>query len=172
MLYSSITSYYFQQILVSQSAIICHEILSTALFSTSQTSKMHYSTTTDRKLKSIATEAGPLDMAAPPRPGVRGAVPTALRLPIASVAYHLTQWFSNFFWSRAICVSRTVITYHVVPGKVNVPNIIRSKVWKTRIDKNVTRTKRPWEILMDIFRKQQGKQAAQKFRSLLTEPDK
>jgi len=30
-----ITSYHFQQILVSQSAIICHEILSTALFSTS-----------------------------------------------------------------------------------------------------------------------------------------
>ena len=98
MLYSSITSDHFQQILVSQSAIICHEILSTALFSTSQTSKMHYSTTTDRKLKSIATEAGPLDMAGPPPGrGVRGAVPTALRLPIASVAYHLTQWFSNFF---------------------------------------------------------------------------
>jgi len=42
MLYSSITS--------SQWAIICHEILSTALFSTSQTSKMHCSTTTDRRI--------------------------------------------------------------------------------------------------------------------------
>ena len=41
MLYSSITSYHFQQILMPQSAIICHEILSTALFSTSQTSKIH-----------------------------------------------------------------------------------------------------------------------------------
>jgi len=46
MLHSSITSYHFQQILVCQSAIICHEILSTASFSTSQTSKMHC--TTDR----------------------------------------------------------------------------------------------------------------------------
>jgi len=47
MLHNSITSSHFQQILVPQSAIICHEILSTALFSTSQTSKMHCSTTTD-----------------------------------------------------------------------------------------------------------------------------
>jgi len=39
MLHNSITSSHFQQILVPQSAIICHEILSTALFSTSQTSK-------------------------------------------------------------------------------------------------------------------------------------
>jgi len=46
MLYSSITSYHFQQILVSQSANICHEILSTALFSTSQASKMYCSATT------------------------------------------------------------------------------------------------------------------------------
>jgi len=50
MLYSSTTAYHFQQILVSLSAIICHEILSTALFSTSKTSKMHCSTTTDRKI--------------------------------------------------------------------------------------------------------------------------
>ena len=49
-LYSSITSHHFQQILMSQSVIICHEILSTALFSTSQTSKMHCSTTTDRRI--------------------------------------------------------------------------------------------------------------------------
>jgi len=50
MLCSSITSYHFQQILVSQSAITCHEILSKAIFSTSQTSKMHCSTTTDRRI--------------------------------------------------------------------------------------------------------------------------
>jgi len=50
MLYSSITSYHFQEILVSQSAIICHKILSTAIFSTSQTSKMHCSTTTDCRI--------------------------------------------------------------------------------------------------------------------------
>jgi len=35
---------------MSQSAIICHEILSTALFSTSQTSNMHCSITTDRRI--------------------------------------------------------------------------------------------------------------------------
>jgi len=50
MYYSSITSYHFQQILVSQSAVICHEMLSTALFATSQTSKMHCSTTADRRI--------------------------------------------------------------------------------------------------------------------------
>jgi len=50
MVYSGITSYHFQQILVSQLAIICHEILSTALFSTSQTSKMPCSTTTDSRI--------------------------------------------------------------------------------------------------------------------------
>jgi len=50
MLSSSITSYHFQQILVSQSAIICHEMISTALFSTLQTSKMHSSTTTDCRI--------------------------------------------------------------------------------------------------------------------------
>jgi len=59
----------------------------------------------------------------------------------------LHQWFSNIFWSRTICVSLTVITYHLVPGKVNVPNIVRSKVWKTRIDTNATWTKWLWEIL-------------------------
>jgi len=60
---------------------------------------------------------------------------------------YLNQWFSNVFWSRTICGSRTVTTYHLVPGKVNVPNIIRSKVGKTRIDTNATWTKWPWEIL-------------------------
>jgi len=50
MLYRSIASYHFQQILVPQSPIICHEILSTALFSTSQTSKMYCSTTIDRRI--------------------------------------------------------------------------------------------------------------------------
>jgi len=44
------------------------------------------------------------------------------------VAIRLEQWFSNFFWSRTICVSRTVIMHHLAPEKVNVPNIIRSKV--------------------------------------------
>jgi len=37
--------------------------------------------------------------------------------------------------------------YHLAPEKVNVPNIIRSKVWKTRIDTNATWTKWLWEIL-------------------------
>jgi len=68
----------------------------------------------------------------------------------------LEQWFPNF-WSRSNCGSRTVNTYHLVPGKVNVPNIIQSKVWKTRIDTNVTWRKWRWESIMAIFRNQQGK---------------
>ena len=50
----------------------------------------------------------------------------------------LDQWFPNFFWSRTICGSRIFNTYHLVPGKVNVSNIIRSNVWKTIIDTNAT----------------------------------
>jgi len=50
-----------------------------------------------------------------------------------SMVFYLKQWFSNLFWSRTICGSRTVITYHLVPRKVNVPNIIRSKVWKPEL---------------------------------------
>jgi len=38
-----------------------------------------------------------------------------------------------------------------------VPNIMRSKVWKTRTDTNATWTKWLWEILIANFRKQQGK---------------
>jgi len=37
MLYTNITSYHLKQILVSQSAIVCHEILSTAFFSRHRT---------------------------------------------------------------------------------------------------------------------------------------
>jgi len=44
--------------------------------------------------------------------------------------WFLFPWFPKFFWSRTTCGSHTVSTYHLVPGKVNVPNIIRSKVWK------------------------------------------
>ena len=77
--------------------------------------------------------------------------------PLQMTAEPLEQWFSNYFWSRTICVSRTVIMYHLAPEKVNVPNIIRSNVWKTRIDTNATWTKCLWEILMAVFRKQQGK---------------
>ena len=53
----------------------------------------------------------------------------------------------NFFWSRTICGSRTVNTHHLVPGKLNMPNIIRSKVWKTRIDKISTWKKCVWEFV-------------------------
>jgi len=48
----------------------------------------------------------------------------------AVVVVHLNQWFPNFSWSRNSCGSRTVITYRLVPGKVSVPNIIRSKFGK------------------------------------------
>jgi len=47
---------------------------------------------------------------------------------------HSEQWFPNFISSRTICGSRTVSTYHLVTGKLNLTNIIRSKVLKTRID--------------------------------------
>jgi len=52
--------------------------------------------------------------------------------------YTQNEWFLIFFWSRTIRRSRTVITYHLVPGKLNLSNIIRSKVWRTRIDMAVT----------------------------------
>jgi len=48
----------------------------------------------------------------------------------------LEQWFPNFFSSRTIRGTNTVTTYHPSPGKLNLPNIIWSKVQKTRIDTN------------------------------------
>ena len=48
----------------------------------------------------------------------------------SSFLFALSQWFPNFFWSRTICGSYSVSTYHLVPGKVNVQNIIWSNVWK------------------------------------------
>jgi len=56
-----------------------------------------------------------------------------------------------------ICGFRAATTYHLVPGKHDVPNIIRSKVWKNRIDTNAAWAKWLWEIIMAIFRNQQGK---------------
>jgi len=47
--------------------------------------------------------------------------------------------------------------HYPVSGKVNVPNIIRSKVWKTRTDTNATWTKWSWEIILAVFQNQQGK---------------
>jgi len=44
------------------------------------------------------------------------------------------------FWSRTICESGTVTTYHLVPGKLIQPNVIRSKVWQTRIDTSMAWT--------------------------------
>jgi len=51
---------------------------------------------------------------------------------------YLYQWFPNVFLSRTICGTRTVTMYHLAPGKLHLPNIIRSKVWKTGIDTNAT----------------------------------
>jgi len=47
------------------------------------------------------------------------------------------QWFLNFFSSSIICKFRTLTTYHLVPGKHILPNIIQSKVWKSRLDTNI-----------------------------------
>jgi len=35
----------------------------------------------------------------------------------SSFLFALSQWFPNFFWSRTICGSYSVSTYHLVPGK-------------------------------------------------------
>jgi len=43
----------------------------------------------------------------------------------------LKQWFPNFFWSCTICRSLAVTTYYLVRGKPNLPNIVRTKAWKT-----------------------------------------
>jgi len=51
---------------------------------------------------------------------------SVFKFPSLAMGDYLQQWFPNFFWSRTICGSRTVNTYHLVPGKANVPNIIRS----------------------------------------------
>jgi len=64
---------------------------------------------------------------------------------------HSEQWFPNFISSRTICGSRTASTYHLVPGKLYLPNIIRWKVWKTRIDTIWTWMQQLWEIIMPIF---------------------
>jgi len=52
-----------------------------------------------------------------------------------SVTLSQPQRFPNFLWSSTICGWRTVTTYHLVPGKLNLPiYITRSNVWKTRFD--------------------------------------
>jgi len=52
--------------------------------------------------------------------------------------WRLDQWFPNFFSSPTICGTHSVTTYHLTPGKLNQPNIIRFKFWKTGIDTDVT----------------------------------
>jgi len=70
---------------------------------------------------------------------------------------------SQTFDSVTICGSRTVTTYQLVPGKLNLPKNIRSKVWKTKINTKATGTKWMREIITAIFKNQQG---TQKFKSL------
>jgi len=48
----------------------------------------------------------------------------------SSFLFALSHWFPNFYWSRTICGSYRVSTYHLSPGKVNVQNIVWSEVWK------------------------------------------
>jgi len=68
------------------------------------------------------------------------------------------KWFPKFFWLHTSCNP-----YHLVPGKLNLPNIIRSKVWKTRIDINATWTKWLWEIIMAIFKTNKESRQIQEF---------
>jgi len=49
------------------------------------------------------------------------------------IAYHL--------WS---CI---FVAYHLAPGKLNLPNTSRSKVWQTRLDTNAAWTTWLWEII-------------------------
>jgi len=42
---------------------------------------------------------------------------SSLEIPAPEKRNPLEQWFSNFFWSRTICVSRTVIMYHLFQKK-------------------------------------------------------
>jgi len=48
----------------------------------------------------------------------------------SSFLFALCQWFPNLFSSRTISGFYCVSTCHLVPGKVNVQNIVWSKVWK------------------------------------------
>jgi len=73
-------------------------------------------------------------------------------ISVSSFLFAWSQWFPSFFWSRTICGSRTVSTYHLVPGKVNVPNIIRSKVWK-----QLRHEKNGYKNFCGHFQSQQGK---------------
>jgi len=58
------------------------------------------------------------------------------------IAYHL--WVLYFH--------RIPPWKHLVPEKLNLPNIIRSNVWQTRLDANSAWTTWLWEIIMAIFR--------------------
>jgi len=53
------------------------------------------------------------------------------------IAYHL--------W--ALYFHRVPLWKHLVPGKLILPNIIRSKVWQTRLHANVAWTTWLWEII-------------------------
>jgi len=68
----------------------------------------------------------------------------------------VTAVFPNLFSSRTICGTHTITTYHLSPGKLNLPNIIRSNVWKTRIDTNATWTKWLWKIVVTILKNNKG----------------
>jgi len=63
------------------------------------------------------------------------------------IAYHM--------W--ALYFPRVPPWKHFVPGKLFLPNIIRSKVWETRLDTNAAWTKCLQEIIMAIFRNYSGK---------------
>jgi len=63
-----------------------------------------------------------------------------------ALLFSINQWFSNFFWSRAVCGSCTVRTYHLVLEKFNLPNIIRSKVCKNQNWHNFEINKMSWRI--------------------------
>jgi len=83
--------------------------------------------------------------------------------------YWIDEWFPNFFWSRTICGTRTVIAHHLVPGKRILPKIICSKVCPTRLNTNSAWKEWLWEIIMIPYKTNRG--STQKCRNLLPGPD-
>jgi len=62
----------------------------------------------------------------------------------------LVQRFRNFFWSRTICGPYIFTIHHLkhlIAVKLILPNIIRSKVWQTRLDTNERHEQNGCEIL-------------------------
>ena len=59
--------------------------------------------------------------------------PTDVTMLLPILGDHLSQWFPNFFSSRTIWGIHTFTTYHLTPGKLNLTNIMQSKLGKPEL---------------------------------------